>query len=318
MSNPEIRYNPFTDEWIIYSPKRQDRPNRNKDECPFCPGSEEIPEFKGPLRLPNKYPSLNTTVSTLKVLMGKFHKKAGGYGKSEIVIYTDKHDAKFVDLNKEEILEIFNIWMEATKDITKDQKIKYVLPFENYGKAVGASIIHPHGQIYGLSFVPKLIETEINVIDEYFKKEKKCMVCEYLLIEQQNKSQIIYEDNYIEALVPYFSQYAYDIFIYPKRHYGDFRQSTRRELESFAFLLPKCILALNKHFKKEISYSLSLHQKPFNCNKQFRYHLYFKIHTPQRNSNSEKLLGAVETSTGTFINGTLPEDAAMNIRNNLN
>ncbi len=74
------------------------------------------------------------------------------------------------------------------------------------------------------------------------------------------------------------------------------------------------IEALNKLFEKEISYSLSLHQAPVNSLGLASYHMYFKMHTPQRNKTSSKLLGAVETSTNTFINGTLPETAAAQLQ----
>jgi len=43
------------------------------------------------------------------------------------------------------------------------------------------------------------------------------------------------------------------------------------------------------------------------------FHLYFKIHTPQRNQRSLKLLGAVETTTKTFINGIMPEEVAAEL-----
>ncbi|RLG10922.1 hypothetical protein DRN69_08400 [Candidatus Pacearchaeota archaeon] len=41
MTEGELRYNYFFDEWIIYAPKRQRRPDRKKDFCPFCKGSEK-------------------------------------------------------------------------------------------------------------------------------------------------------------------------------------------------------------------------------------------------------------------------------------
>jgi galactose-1-phosphate uridylyltransferase len=72
---------------------------------------------------------------------------------------------------------------------------------------------------------------------------------------------------------------------------------------------------LNLIFKKEVSYSLSLHQGPVNEEGTTAYHLYFKLHTPQRNTKSKKLLGAVETSSATYINGTLPETATAKLRN---
>ena len=88
-------------------------------------------------------------------------------------------------------------------------------------------------------------------------------------------------------------------------------------MESFSTLLPKVIQSVNSIFNKKVSYSLSLNQSPLNTPNSAAFHMYFKINTPQRNKESLKLLGAVETSGGTFINGTLPEQAAKSLRNNL-
>lgn len=317
MAESEIRRNPFTNELIIYSPARQKRPDRKEEYCPLCSGSEEVPEFKKPLRIPNKYPSLDNREDFKKVKTGTFFEKSNPYGFCELVVYTKKHDAMFIDLNEEEILAIFIEWRDATMDFAKDSNIKYILPFENYGEDVGATLIHPHGQIYGFPFIPPIIEKEFNTAVQYQKESKQCMVCDYIVAEKEEKERIIYEDDHIIGIVPYFAKYAYDVYIYPKRHYGLLHHSTQREKESFSNLLPKVIQSMNSIFNKKVSYSLSLNQSPLNTPGSAAFHMYFKIYTPQRNKGSLKLLGAVETSGGTFINGTLPEQAAKSLRNNL-
>ena len=85
-------------------------------------------------------------------------------------------------------------------------------------------------------------------------------------------------------------------------------------MESIINILQSSIKALNTIFEKEVSYSLSLHQGPVNEEGTTAFHLYFKIHTPQRSKTSKKLLGAVETSGATYINGTLPKTAAAKLR----
>ena len=205
MSNSEMRLNPFTDEWIIYSPSRQQRPDRNTSKCPFCEGSEEVPEFKNPLRLNNKFPSLSLEESPIQYSMDELHVKRGAYGKCEIVIYTSKHNAKFTEMDSDNIMKIFETWMQATRDLAKNENINYILPFENYGSDVGASIIHPHGQIYALPFVPPIIQKELTIYSEYHHKYKKCVMCDYLEYEHRSKERIILEDNFCTALIPYFA-----------------------------------------------------------------------------------------------------------------
>jgi len=314
MTTREIRKNPFTKEWIIFSEIRQERPDREKAYCPLCVGSEEVPVFTCPLRLSNKYPSLFKENGLKHHKLGDFYEKINGYGYCELVVYTDKHNAKFSEMSSETLLKIFETWMNATKQLSSDKSIKYILPFENYGEDVGATLLHPHGQIYAFPFLPNRIKQEVDSILEYKEMKKQCMVCDYIVSEKEKDERIVYKDESIVALVPYFASHAYDIYIYPIRHISFLHQCTRSEMKSLINILQNSIKALNSIFEKDVSYSLSLHQGPVNEEGTTAFHLYFKVHTPQRNKVSKKLLGAVETSGATYINGTLPETAAARLR----
>lgn len=314
MTVREIRKNPFTDEWIIYSETRQSRPDREEGFCPLCTGSDEVPSFYHPLRIPNKYPALSLEEEFKQTKQSDFELKMNGYGQCELIVYTDIHNAKFVDLTDEEIMKIFEQWISATKELSLNQEIKYVLPFENYGPEVGATLIHPHGQLYAYPFVPNSINAELKAINHYKERSNSCMVCDYINSEIVSEKRIVYQDDNIVNVVPYFARYAYDMFVYPKRHVNFLHQCTRSEFTSLILCIRNSILALTNVFQKDMSYSLSLHQAPMNVKGTANYHLYFKIHTPQRNMKSHKLLGAVETSTMTYINGILPETAASSLK----
>ncbi len=314
MTVREIRKNPFTNEWIIYSESRQTRPDREEGFCPLCTGSTEVPNFSQPLRIPNKFPSLSSDEELRKSKKGEFQQKMNGYGTCELVVYTDVHNAKFIDLTLDEIMLIFERWMEASKEFSSNKNIKYILPFENYGPEVGATLIHPHGQLYAYPFVPNSVQKELDSILQYKEKNNACMVCDFISSEIQDEKRIIFQDENIVVLIPYFARYAYDVFIYPRRHVSFLHQCTRIELTNMISCLRQSIVALTDVFQKDVSYSLSLHQAPVNVKGTSYYHLYFKIHTPQRNLKSLKLLGAVETSTMTYINSTLPETASSNLR----
>ncbi|MHA1406155.1 MAG: galactose-1-phosphate uridylyltransferase [Candidatus Heimdallarchaeaceae archaeon] len=342
MTKRELRRNPFTDEWVIFSESRQKRPDREKDYCPLCEGSDEIQKFETVMRIANKYPSMSKQQELRFKKSSDFFESINGYGSCELVVYTKEHNSKFIHMSEEQILCIFETWNGATRDNSKfihmseeqilcifetwngatreaikDQHLRYILPFENYGEDVGATLSHPHGQIYGFPIVPNEIKKEFNTILAYSKKNSRCMTCDYIRAELEQKERIIYEDEYVSVLVPYFARYSYDIYLYPKRHVSFLFQSTRRELESIVNLLPQLIMAINTIQGKEVSYSLSLVQAPLKENGKLNFHMYFKIHTPQRSPNSLKLLGAVETTSDTYINGLFPEAVAKKISANL-
>ena len=50
--------------------------------------------------------------------------------------------------------KVVDLWAERTAALGARPEIAYVLVFENRGAEVGATIPHPHGQIYAYDFVP--------------------------------------------------------------------------------------------------------------------------------------------------------------------
>jgi UDPglucose--hexose-1-phosphate uridylyltransferase len=49
---------------------------------------------------------------------------------------------------------VVDLWTERTAALGAAPDVDYVLIFENRGPAVGATITHPHGQIYAFDHVP--------------------------------------------------------------------------------------------------------------------------------------------------------------------
>ena len=72
------------------------------------------------------------------------------------VLYTPEHDATFWSLGAAGARRVIDLWAERTAALGGAADIDYVLVFENRGAEVGATIRHPHGQIYAFDFVPEL------------------------------------------------------------------------------------------------------------------------------------------------------------------
>jgi UDPglucose--hexose-1-phosphate uridylyltransferase len=49
---------------------------------------------------------------------------------------------------------VIDLWAERTAELGERDDVDYVLVFENRGPEVGATIAHPHGQIYAYDHVP--------------------------------------------------------------------------------------------------------------------------------------------------------------------
>ena len=72
----------------------------------------------------------------------------------EVVLYTPSHDATFASLGVEGARDVVDLWADRSAALGARDDVAYVLVFENRGAEVGATIAHPHGQIYAFDLVP--------------------------------------------------------------------------------------------------------------------------------------------------------------------
>jgi UDPglucose--hexose-1-phosphate uridylyltransferase len=134
---------PRTDPWlgtvVHVVASRQDRPNLPLADCPFCPDGLEARTAAAPDRGPwtfvNRWPAMPDD-------------------RCEIVVYDSGHDLPLSRLGPEGVRAVVDVWAERTAALGRRDDVAYVLVFENRGDEVGATIVHPHGQIYAYDHVP--------------------------------------------------------------------------------------------------------------------------------------------------------------------
>lgn len=66
----------------------------------------------------------------------------------QVVLYTPKHHVTMWSLGTAGVRKVIDLWAERTETLGARSDVDYVLCFENRGAEVGATIAHPHGQIY--------------------------------------------------------------------------------------------------------------------------------------------------------------------------
>jgi UDPglucose--hexose-1-phosphate uridylyltransferase len=135
VSVAERRIDPFLGTVVHVVTSRQSRPNLPSTGCPFCVGGLEAPEPYDVKAFPNRWPAL-------------------GEGMCEVVLYTSRHDATFATLGVPGARKVVDLWADRTAALRHIPGVEFVLVFENRGREVGATIDHPHGQVYAYDHVP--------------------------------------------------------------------------------------------------------------------------------------------------------------------
>lgn len=311
----ELRWHPLTKDWIMIASNRQGRPNMPKDWCPFCPGSGKVPESFDVLKYDNDFPALSKKPPIPDDVSNDFFKTSESYGKCEVILYSSGHTVTMPELSDSHMKKLIDLWCERFAEISKDEKIKYIFIFENRGEAVGVSMPHPHGQIYGYPFIPKKIALEANSAKEYYDENEKCLFCDILKNELEAEKRIIFNNEHFAVYLPFYSEYPYGVYIMSNKHKQYITDFNQEEKTALGITLRDTVGMLDSLFGFNFPYMMCMHNAPVNSgdfSKDFHFHIEF--FPPMRSADKLKFNASSETGVWAHCNPTCPEETSKELR----
>jgi UDPglucose--hexose-1-phosphate uridylyltransferase len=311
----ELRYNPITRDWLMVASSRQGRPQMPADWCPFCPGSGKVPD-KGfdVLRYPNDFPAMSLIPPVPDDVAGGLFTAQPAYGRCEVLLYSDRHNARLADLTDGNVRSLARMWREVYTDFAADSKIKYAFIFENRGECVGVTMPHPHGQAYGYPFVPRVIRDELAGAKEHHHKTGKCLFCDLLAQELADGRRVIFENEYFALYTPFFAQTAYCTHITAKRHVSNIAQMADAELDALGEIVRDTSAMYDALFDMPFPYMMCMHNAPTDSESDEFYHFHIEFIPPMRAANKQQFFASSETGAGAWCNPTCPEEKAAELR----
>ncbi|KRQ87682.1 Galactose-1-phosphate uridylyltransferase [Caloramator mitchellensis] len=314
----ELRWNPLLKTWTMVASNRQARPNMPKDWCPFCPGSGRVPDDYDVYKYDNDFPALKQNPDVPDLEGTELYKVAENYGKCEVILYSPEHTKTLPELSVEHIYKLVNLWTERFRELSKDERIKYIFEFENRGEEVGVTMPHPHGQIYGYSYVPLKLKVELDSCKEYYQDSGKCMICQMNHEEISFNKRIVTENDSFLAYIPFFTDYPYGVFIVSKNHKGNFTEFTDKEKWDLAEILRNVTGAFDNLFDRLFPYMMCIHQTPVNS-EEYKdsdkyYHFHIEFYPPLRDKDKIKFYASSEMGAWAAANTMAVEDAAERLR----
>jgi len=308
----ELRWHPLLREWVGVSAHRQHRPQMPKDWCPFCPGSGRVPEHYDTCLYPNDFAAFSKENEPFEDNPGLFH-STGARGSCDVVIYHPGHTMQPSQMPAEHWRKVVDLWSERTAQLYADPEVACVHIFENTGEAIGVTMPHPHGQIYGFPFTPPLIERELVSACEFFEAEGECLYCRLLAGELAAKTRIVLESPNFVAFVPYHARFPGEMQIYPRRHFGsllDLDDAGRTEL---AQIVKAVRMKYDNLWGFAIPLMMMVRQRPSRGETPY-FHFHVEFCPIQRSPTKLKYLAGVESGAGTFLNDTSAEEKAVELR----
>ncbi len=241
-------------------------------DCPFCFLHEDV------VILENKYPVADIFTEP--------------YGIHDVVVDTPHHQESPKDFSELQWEEILIKMQQRWHDVSKDDKVKFIQIFKNYGIYGGASISHSHWQILALGKVPESIKHQY----EHYNKQGNCYLCEQLRELEILGYSILETDNWI-VCSPKAPRFAYELLFIPKVHYQHYGQLPVHILKEVAPLLKKVLIAYDM-LESGCAYNICMMGGVLDLN--LDYHFHIKI--AMRLGN----MAGFEVATGCFINMISP------------
>lgn len=316
----ELRWHPLLGEWVATATHRQDRTFLPPaDFCPLCPTKEggfptEIPASDYDIAVfENRFPSLSPNPPEPAIAGDDFYRVEKSFGQCEVVVYSPNHNSTLAKEPVEQIYKLVQVWTDRYRELSALEFVKYVFIFENKGEAIGVTLHHPHGQIYAYPFVPPRVLSELEQSKAHHEKTGNCLLCDILHKEKTDGRRIVAENESFAAYIPFFARYPYELHVAAKRHALDLTEFTTREQTDLAEILKQILVAFDKLFDISFPYMMVLHQKPSDDDYDY-YHFHIEFYPPLRTATKLKYLAGSETGAGMFINDTLAEEKAAELK----
>ncbi len=319
----QMRLNQLTGRWVTIVAERAQRPNdfaprtdlralESGRPCPFCPGNEESTppaleqvgaDGAWTIRvIPNLYPAFQGDEGFAVHHEGPVHVMAEGTGIHEVFVYSPEHDLSLDGLDDATAGQFMLALKRRFEDHATIPYIRYTQAIVNHGREAGASLAHPHGQLLGLPFVPG------EVLDEeraFARFAGGCLLCTTVEAELTTGERIVFANDDVAVICPYWSGSPYELLIVPRRHDQHLQDADEPSLEAVGRALRDATAFLNRAIG-DVAYNVGFHTAPHAHTGEYHWHIHIWPNLVTQ--------AGFERGTGVLINIVPPEHAAETLR----
>jgi len=332
------RFNPLTNEWVLVSPHRTQRPWQGAIEavpqsdrpqydptCYLCPGNARAggvrnPQYKSTFVFENDFAALKKDAPLTRVdVQNKGLLVAEGEsGICRVMCFLPRHDLTLSSMGVGAIEEVVRTWTSQFSELASLDEIKHVQIFENRGEMMGASNPHPHCQIWATSSIPQEPTRELVSQREYLKAHGSCLLCEYLKLEESEQARIVAANESFIALVPFWAVWPFEVLLCSRRHLGQLPELNSREATHLSQMLKQIVSTYDRVFNVPFPYSMGFHQSPTDKADHPEWHFHAHFYPPLlRSATVRKFMVGFEM-LGTPQRDITPELAAEQLRSLVN
>jgi UDPglucose--hexose-1-phosphate uridylyltransferase len=314
-----LRHDALTDRWVAISPARNTRPqsapvgDTAAPDCPLCIGGPELPFAYEAAVFENRFPTLLADPPAPPALAGATR---ASLGRCEVVLYTPTHTGSLATLSDRELARVVAIWTDRSAALWAEPQHRVVLVFENRGEDVGATLSHPHGQLYALDHLPAQIRSRAEVLRRHRAAHDACLGCAVVAADDAAQDRTVARNDSFTVAVPFAPNWPFELHVRARRHgAGRLTDLTAAERRDLAAALRDVVCRYDGLYDEPLAYLMACQQAPAaeDGTPVPDWHLSFEFLPPNRSPHQLKVRATVETAAGLFINDTVPERSAAEL-----
>ncbi|MEX0426708.1 galactose-1-phosphate uridylyltransferase [Nocardioides sp. DS6] len=312
-----MRQDVLTGEWISVATARQNRALLPPAELdPLAPQSptnpSEVPSTYDVAVFENRSPSFGPDpgdTHSADALAGLgLGRAAAAVGRCEVICFSPAREGSFGSISRSRARTVIEAWADRTAALSVIPGIAQVFPFENRGEAIGVTLSHPHGQIYGYPYVTPRTQRLLASIDEYGPS-----LFADVLDHERAGERVVLAGRHWTAFVPFAARWPLEVHLLPHEHVADFTETSTEQRDELAGLYLRLLRGVDALYGDPTPYIAGWHQAPVHTHRD-RVRLSLQLTSPRRAESKLKYLAGSEAAMGAWIADVAPEEQAERLR----
>jgi UDPglucose--hexose-1-phosphate uridylyltransferase len=331
--DPHRRLNPLTNEWVLVSPHRTQRPWQGQVEenaraaqpeydptCYLCPGNERAggahnPKYTSTFIFDNDFAAMRPSTPPDRFDDSGLLVAQGEPGICRVACFSPRHDLTMANMEPAGIRLVVDMWAEQYAELGAHDFIRHVQILENRGAMMGCSNPHPHCQIWADAELPNEIVKEQTAQLAWREARKHCLICDYAALETARQERLVEENATWIAVVPFWAVWPFETMVMPRRHVGSIDALDAAERDGLADILKRVTARYDRLFAAPFPYSMGFHQSPTDGEQHPEWHMHAHFYPPLLRSATVRKFQVGYEMLATPQRDLTPEAAAERLRN---